>query len=179
MEASQALVVHDHRSQESLNELARMIETGEGPSGEVHRDPADVSREIIQQILAASSVEETERQVAESWRDFPGVPMEIRGFVWRPSTFTEEGGHPVFVVVRVNDLSAGVPRVLTTGAGNVMAQLVALARLGALVGAVRQLAFDQTAQGYKVYFLKTPEGHAPDGHLTEPGNAKEKAKAKA
>lgn len=159
------LAVRDHRSPEGLGEVTRLLLTKERSTQEVVEDPEDISREILAQILSATTIEETERLEAESWRELEGVPMEIRGFAWRPSSFEE--GHSVFFVVRANDLSGETPRpcILTTGSGNVMAQLVSLARLDGLVGAVREIAHDDTAAGFKVYYLRTPEGMSPTGHL--------------
>lgn len=151
--------------QQQLKGLGDMLLSKERTAPDVVREPEDVSREIIAQILAATSVDEIERQEAEGWAEYEGVPMEVRSIAWRPSTYEE--GHAIFFVVRANDLSVDPPaaRVLTTGAGNVMAQLIALAGLGALVGAIREYTTDETAQGFKVGFLRTPEGLSPTGHL--------------
>lgn len=162
---SHDLAVRDHRSSGSLAEVARLLLTKDRQTQEVVEEPEDVSREILAQILTATSIEDVERLEAEGWREYEGVPMEIRGFAWRPSTFEE--GHAVFFVVRAVDLRDGSSKILTTGSGNVMAQLVSLARLGGLIGAIREYATDTTAAGFKVGFLRTPEGHSPTGHLQD------------
>lgn len=168
MSDSQELVVRDHKSAEGLQELADILLTPRSDLPEqaaTVEDPEDISREILASILSAETVAEVERLEAEGWRERVGDPMEIRGFQWRPSTFEE--GQAVFFVVRANDLTVDPPKpvLLTTGSGNVMAQLVALARLNALVGAVREIAFDTTQGGFKVYYLKAPDGVDPAGHV--------------
>ena len=92
---------------------------------------------------------------AEGWRELEHVPVEITNFAWRPSSFEE--GHKVFVVVKGTRLDDGSSVVLTTGSGNVMGQLIALARLGKLPGAVREYHSEKTAGGFNVGWLRTPE----------------------
>lgn len=140
----------------AVQELEKALLEGKAPV-EVDRDPEDVSREIIAQLLAAESDEELERLEAEGWGNFVGVPFEIIDFVWRPSSFDE--GQPVFLVVRAMRMDDGSPHVLTTGSGQVMAQLANLAKRGRLP-AIRELTAAETKSKNTVYALKTPDSIA-------------------
>ena len=166
---SSELAVRDHRSAKALSELEQVIRTRELPAGAaVYEDPEETSRAIVASILDAETIEAVERIEAEGWAEYLGVPMRLYGWHWMPSAFAGEGGLPIYFVVAAEDLRDGRRRILTTGSANVIAQLHALTRLGGLVGAVRQLASDETRQGQTVYFLTTPEGHSPTGHLVDP-----------
>ena len=170
MEASQALVVRSSTDLAQVEELERIL-LGSADIPEVVSDPAQVSREIMAQLLAAESDEELEQMgAAIGWRELEGVPVEIKGFNWRPSTFEEGGGHRVFFVVRGTRLDTGENVVLTTGAGNVLAQLANMAKRGTLVGAVRAIhrAEKPTSNGYYPLWLTTP---------TQPSVQKAKEKA--
>ena len=137
----------------AIDELERSLRTGEAPN-EVERDPEEVGREIIAQLLDAATDAELERTEAEGWSNYLGVPMQVHSFVWRPSAYNE--GQPVFLVVRAIDPD-GNPHVLTTGAGQVMAQLVNLAKRNRLP-VIRELdSSDTNTPGRTVYFLRTPE----------------------
>ncbi len=119
-------------------------------------DPALIQREILERLLAAESDEELETfGAATGWRDLEGVPVEIHGFRWRPSTF-EEGAN-VFFVVQATRLDTGDPIVLTTGSINILGQLTNMAKRGTLVGAKRMLQKgSKTAAGYYPLWLVTP-----------------------
>lgn len=120
-------------------------------------DPQEISREIIAQLLSAETDEELEQVgAATGWRELAGVPVQIEGFRWRPSAFEE--GAPVFFVVTGTRLDTGERVVLTTGSGNVLAQLCNMAKRGTLQGAVRtvEIADKQTKSGFKPYWLRTP-----------------------
>jgi hypothetical protein len=141
-----------------LDELERIL-LGESELPEVVDDPAEISREIMAQLLAAESDEELEAVgSAVGWRELVGVPMELHGFRWRPSSFEE--GAPVFFVVNANRLDTGERVVLTTGSGNILAQLCNMARRGTLVGAIRalEIADTPTKQGFRPNWLRTPTG---------------------
>lgn len=149
----------------AIDELELALRTGELPEGQVVEvDPEEISRQMIAQLLDATTDEELERQEAESWKDFEDVPFEIHSFAWLPSTFDE--GQAVFLVVRAIDLRDGEPRVLTTGSGQVMAVLVNLAKRDRLP-AIRELRSGKTKVrvgddgkaigGFDVYWLETPE----------------------
>lgn len=148
-----SMVVRRSTDLAAINELEKALLEGKAPV-EVERDPEDVSREIISQLLAAESDEELERIEAEGWGEFVGVPFEILDFIWRPSSFDE--GQPVFLVVRAMRMDDGTPHVLTTGSGQVMAQLANLAKRNRLP-AIRELAEAETKSKRSVYWLKTPE----------------------
>jgi hypothetical protein len=156
MSKSQTITVRRSTNIVAIGELERALLEGEAPV-EVESDPVEVSREIIAALLAAESDEQLERLEAEGWGQYVGVPFEILDFVWRPSSFNE--GHPVFLVVRGMRMDDGSPHVLTTGSGQVMAQLANLAKRERLP-AIRELAAAETKAGNQVYWLKTPESIA-------------------
>jgi hypothetical protein len=162
-ETQNSMVVRRSTDIIAIDELERALRDGTMPA-EVERNPEDVSREIIAQLLDAESDEELERLEAEPWGGLVGVPFEIHGFVWRPSSFDE--GQPVFLVVRALRMDDGSPHVLTTGSGQVMAQLVNLAKRGSLP-CVRELASDTTKSQHTVYWLKTPDSIAEAKRLEQ------------
>lgn len=98
----------------------------DAPSAEVIDDPQEISRSIIAELLAASSDEELEMGGAVGWRELEGIPVVLKGFRWRPSSF-EEGG-PLYVIVQGYRTDTGEAVVLTTGSLNVLAQLSNMAR---------------------------------------------------
>jgi hypothetical protein len=141
-----------------LDELEKIL-LGDAELPDVVDDPAEISREIMAQLLAAESDEELEQVgQATGWRELPGVPVEIHGFRWRPSSFEE--GAPIFFVVNATRLDTGERVVLTTGSGNILAQLCNMARRGTLVGAIRalEIADKQTKQGFRPNWLRSPTG---------------------
>lgn len=153
-----------------LDELESIL-LGDAELPDVVDDPAEISREIMAQLLAAESDEELEQVgSATGWRELPGVPMELHGFRWRPSSYEE--GAPVFFVVNATRLDTGERVVLTTGSGNILAQLCNMARRGTLTGAVRalEIADTPTKQGFRPNWLRTPTASMIEA-------AKEKAEA--
>lgn len=153
-------LVSAHSSTElaSLDEFDSII-LGMSQAPEVEDDPDAISREIVMQLLSATTDAELSLQKATGWRDLLDVPVEIRGFRWRKSDYTE--GAPVYVLVQGTRLDTGeyLPAI-TTGSYNVLAQLSNLARRGQLPGAVWQLTESDkaTARGFKPLWLtKTPE----------------------
>jgi len=158
-----------------LDELEKIL-LGDADLPDVVDDPAEISREIMAQLLAAESDEELEAVgQATGWRELPGVPMELHGFRWRPSSYEE--GAPVFFVVNATRLDTGERVVLTTGSGNILAQLCNMARRNTLVGAVRALevADQPTKQGFRPNWLRTPT----DTMVTAAKEAAAKGKAPA
>ncbi len=169
-----------------LDELEKIL-LGDAELPDVVDDPAEISREIMAQLLAAESDEELEQVgTATGWRDLAGVPMELHGFRWRPSAFEE--GAPIFFVVSATRLDTGERVVLTTGSGNILAQLCNMARRNTLVGSIRalEIADKQTKQGFRPNWLRTPTAtmienakeKAANGDAPQPEKAKaEEAKA--
>lgn len=156
MTGSQEIAVRKSSDLAAVTELEQIL-LGEKEVPEVVDDPAEISREIIAQLLAAESDEELEQVgAATGWRDLAGVPVQIDNFRWRPSAFEE--GAPVFFVVTGTRLDTGERVVLTTGSGNVLAQLANMAKRGTLAGAVRQveIADTPTKSGFRPYWLRTP-----------------------
>lgn len=153
---TQEIAVRNHADVAALDDLEGIL-LGEKELPEIVDDPAEIQREIMAQLLAAESDEQLEQVGnATGWRELAGVPMELHGFRWRPSSF--EQGAAVFFVVDATRLDTGERVVLTTGSGNILAQLVNMARRGTLVGSVRALevADKETRQGFRPNWLRTP-----------------------
>jgi hypothetical protein len=161
MSKSQALVVRSSTDLSSLDELDECILTGKRV--ELLDDPETIQRQILEQLLGATSDEELEPTEPTGWRELAGVPIEVRSFSWRPSDYDEEGSSSVFVVVFGINLVTGEPVTLTTGARNVLAQLSNLARRGRfpIVRAVRE-SEKETKRGYRPLWLYTPDGYVRD-----------------
>ena len=170
MADTQALVVLSKGEKAQIEQIEKSLLTNEEFQGIADEDPGEVSREIIAQLLEAGSDAELERVEAVGWRDELGTPVEIRNVVARPSSFEE--GHRLFMVVRGIDLRDGAQIVLTTGSGQVMAQLVNRAKRGTLVGAkVKAVTTSKpTKQGFYPYWLTSVEG---DGAPTSESLRKE------
>lgn len=155
-QASTEIMVRSSTSLAALDEFDGIIR-GEIEAPVVVDDPEAISREIIDQLLAAESDDELQMGKALSWRDdLLGVPVEIHGFRWRPSTIEGGQGLPVFVIVSLTRLDSGDRVVATTGAANVLAQLSNMARRGTLnSGQVWKLveADAATARGFKPLWL--------------------------
>lgn len=152
-----AIPVRRSTDMESVIELDQIIRgQRNAPPPEVGTDdPAEISREIVSQILDSETVEDVFSVVgnATGWLELEGVPIEIDGFRWRPSDYEE--GAPVYLIVTGTRLDTGEAVALTTGSLNVEAQLVALAKQGRLTGqrvALRQ-ADKQTTKGFRPQHL--------------------------
>lgn len=158
--ASEVLpAVMDHRNAASLDRLNEILLTGELET-EVIDDPAEISRQIVAQLLGADSDLALQSfGEAEPWGEYLDVPMELHGFRWRKSEFEGEGA-PVYFIVDAIKLDDGSRRILTTGSMSVLAQLSNMARRGTLEGGVWMLheAEKPTRSGYKPRWLvQTPE----------------------
>lgn len=100
---------------------------------EVVEDPAEIQAEISQQIVSAESLTDLFAiGNATGWHELENVPVELRSFRWRHSSF-EEGG-PLYVVVSAVAVDTGEVLVLTTGSNTVLAQLYGLAKLEQIPG---------------------------------------------
>lgn len=168
---SQEIAVRKSTDLAALDELEQIL-LGEKEAPEVVDDPQEISREIIAQLLAAETDEELEQVgAAIGWRELAGVPVQIENFRWRPSAYEE--GAPVFFVVQATRLDTGERVVLTTGSGNVLAQLANMARRGTLAGAVRsvEIADKPTKSGFRPYWLRTPTAEMVNRARVEAGNA--------
>lgn len=155
--ASAVLAVRTSTDIEALGDLERILLTGKGPDSWPEETPEDASRAIIAQILSAETDDEIESiGQAEGWQELEGVPVQIQGFRWRKSDY--EQGPPVYCVVFGNRMDDGSAVVLTTGSGNVMAQLCTLAKRSKLPGAIRYLKrADRPTQGgfYPLMLFRT------------------------
>jgi hypothetical protein len=169
---TQEIAVRNHADVAALNDLEGIL-LGEKELPEIVDDPADIQREIMAQLLSAESDAELESVgSATGWRELAGIPMELHGFRWRPSSFEE--GAAVFFVVDATRLDTGQRVALTTGSGNILAQLVNMARRNTLVGSVRalEIADRETKSGFRPNWLRTPPEALVD-------KAKEKGAEKA
>ena len=149
-----ALAVRSSSDVAALDDFDRII-TGVIEAPDVIEDPEAISREIIMQLLAAETDEELQTfGGATGWRELLSVPVELRGFKWRKSDYSE--GSPIYVIVQGFRTDTGEAVILTTGASNVLAQLSNLARRRVLVGAVWSLeeAERETAAGFKPLHLR-------------------------
>lgn len=178
---AQEIAVRNSADLAAIDELEKIL-LGEAEVPPVVDDPAEISKEIIAQLLSAETDEELEQVgAAIGWRDLAGVPVELHGFKWRPSSFEE--GAPVFFVVSGTRLDTGENVVLTTGSGNVLAQLANMAKRGTLNGAIRQveIADKPTKNGFRPYWLRTPQSALPAeevvGEVVEDGVVDEEVPA--
>lgn len=155
MAKTQTLTVRSSQELAQIDELEKLLISGEKVEQTIVSDPAQVSREIIAELLAAESDDDLfAGRNAIGWRELPGLPIELAGFNWRPSTLEE--GSNIFFVVRGTRMDTGEKVVLTTGAGNVLAQLVNMAKRGTMVGAVVKLveAKNPTRAGFRPLSLE-------------------------
>lgn len=168
------VVIRKSNDLAQLAELERILLNDEVV--EVIDDPEAMSKEIMAQLLGAETDAELESfGNAIGWRELEGVPVEIRGFRWRPSDY-EEGASVYFVVEGValadvhvpatkttpaREVGAGQLVVLTTGSRNVLAQLTNLAKRGRIPGAIRMITKSErpTRGGFHPLWLATPPGH--------------------
>jgi hypothetical protein len=141
----------------ALDEFDRIL-TGQGEPPEIIDDPEEISRQIIMQLLAATTDEELQNfGGATGWRDLEEVPIKLKGFRWRPSSF-DEGG-PLYVIVNGFRTDTGEAVVLTTGSSNVLAQLSNMARRQTLIDSVWKLVKSEkaTAAGFRPLHLEKVE----------------------
>jgi hypothetical protein len=117
-------------------------------------DPTQAAIEIVAGILSATSPEQVlKRRETYSSRDLVGVPLEIRGYRVFNSAF--ESGPRVFFACDARRLDTGEEIIVTSGAANILAQLVALRKLGALPAKVRVATTAKpTRQGYYPLWLE-------------------------
>ncbi len=121
-------------------------------------DPEIVQRAIMARILSQDSVEgilDTGSGL-DSWGDLEGVPVSVLDVRFNVSTFEE--GPPVYAVVDVVVLKGkqeGERLLVSCGGTNVMAQLVALVKAGALPLDVKLTrTTKETRQGYRPLWLQ-------------------------
>lgn len=159
-EQTQEVALLSVDDQASLERFKEALLTGAVEASNVVTDPQEIARQIVAQLLVATSDEELENFGSTlSWSEIKGVPVEIRNFKWMESTF-EGDGPPVYVVVQGTRLDTGDPVTLTNGSMNVMAALANMAERGTLTGAVRLLteADKATKAGFRPLWLRSPEG---------------------
>lgn len=165
MSESQTLAVaKSSRDVAALDEFDELLLSGKRV--ELLDDPETLQREILRQLLAASTDEELEPADPVGWRELVGVPIEIHSFTWRPSDYDEEGSSNLYVIVRGKNLLDGSSVTITTGARNVLAQLSNLARRGRfpVVRAIKE-SDRATQRGFRPLWLYTPAGYASEGEL--------------
>lgn len=150
MTKAQTLEVRGSTELAQIDELEGYILDRSKKAEPVIDDPDAVGREIVQRLLEATDDAELfSSQKAIGWRTLLGLPIELGGFRWRPSTLEE--GSNIFFVVFGKRMDNGEPVVLTTGASGVLAQLVNMAKRGTLVGAIVKMeeASKPTAAGFR------------------------------
>lgn len=153
-----ALAVRRSTDMAALVDLEDALRNGRMEADDVIDDPEQISRQIIEELLGAETDEELESVgTAVGWLEYLGVPMEIQGFRWRKSDYTE--GAPFYFIVSAIDLRDGEHVIVTTGSKNVIAALINLGKRDRLP-CVRVLAQAEkpTTKGYYPQFLvSTPE----------------------
>lgn len=126
-------------------------------------DPAAMSRQIMERILAAESFEDAfTQQNLTPWRSMLGVPVVVRDVHFNRSTVATDGGPSVYAVVDVQPIDtksgelAGEPVSVTCGGANVLAQLVKGLEQGWLLEEKRPVRMieNATAQGYGALWLE-------------------------
>jgi hypothetical protein len=151
------LVVQRSNDLAALIDLGRVLTTGQFDS-EIIEDPEQISRQIVEELLAAETDEELEQVGnASGWLDFEGVPVEVRGFRWRKSDYDE--GAAIYLIVQATDMRDGASLVLTTGSKNVIAQLINLARRDRFPTVKILTRADKPTKGgfYPQWLKSTPE----------------------
>ena len=149
---SDSLAIRSSADVASLDQLDEILRGGDF-NVEVVDDPAEVSKQIVNELLNAKTDDELEYVgTAEGWGEYEGIPIEIRSFRWRPSDFDNSA---IYAVVFGTRLDTGDPVTLTTGSLNVMAALSNMARRGLFPGAIRILkrAEKPTKANFYPHFL--------------------------
>jgi len=125
---------------------------------EIEIDPAQVARQIVEQIVTAPSIEAAfaERPVWHA-TEFLNRVFKLRGVKWLPSSF--EGGPAVFAAVDAVDTTTGELGIFTTSAYKQLAKLYVLARDGGFPRLVLNKQSDRpTAAGFwPMDFENVPE----------------------
>lgn len=108
-----------------INELGEMVEVKNWVMALPAADgDEDASERIMQRILdAETSADILTPEKGEGLRDHVGEELVIHDARWRPSTQNKVIG--AFLVLDVELVKTGEHRVMTTGANNVVAQIVA------------------------------------------------------
>lgn len=168
--ASQEISLRDSTNVAALSELKEIL-LGKKAAEQIITDPEVITREIVAQILSADSDEELQINQATPWQDLAGIPVEIHGFRWRPSSYEE--GAPVFVVVDANRMDNGDRVVLTTGSYNILAQLTNLAERERFPSIWKlEVSTKATSRGYYPLWLvkATPDEEALAKSMTDAKN---------
>lgn len=133
---------------------------------EVLEEPEQISREIMQRLMNAGSLNELEVRKPLGWRrDLADVIVVVHGFQWRPSKYRAggeradegTGGPNVYFVVDGTRTDTGERGPITTGSANVLAQLVACAKLQAFPVQAKLIELPSTSRGFNPLALTFPE----------------------
>lgn len=122
----------DVRSSSSLD-ISQIMELekallGEGELPDVSQDPEEAGRDILMRILYAENDDEAEQvNTAIGWAELAGIPIEIQGFKWLPSTI-EGSGTSMYIVVFGYRMDEYEEVALTTSSKNVIAQILNYAK---------------------------------------------------
>lgn len=119
-------------------------------------DPEQMSRLILERIMAAETFEEAfVPQKIDAWRDkYLEVPVKVLGVHFNRSTI-EGGLSSVYAVVDLVDTNTGETATVTCGGRNVLVQLLKMLEKGEeWMDREVRLTQRQTSEGYKVLWLE-------------------------
>lgn len=125
-------------------------------------DPEQVSRAILERILAAESFDEAFRTQARlvAWREYVGRPCVVEGVHFN-RTGIKDAATQMYAVVDVRWSDTGEAETVSCGGRNVLAQLLVGLRRGWIgtpgSNEVR-LASRDTAEGFRVLYLEDTGG---------------------
>jgi hypothetical protein len=131
----------------------------DGEALPVSNDPEAVSRAIIDRIATAETFEEAfAPQELKGWKEFIGVPVQVKSFKLNPTTYgaDENGGSSVYAVVDIVTPD-GVLESVTCGGRNVLTQLVRGLEKGWLEDHTFALESKPTAGGNEALWLRAVE----------------------
>jgi hypothetical protein len=126
---------------------------------EMKRDSADVSDQIMANILSADTVDDVFAQtegeagtlIASESRY--GVPLRVQSVTLNESTFSE--GPPAYCVLGCVNLGSGANEVIGCGASNVLAGMIKLHQLDAFpIDVVIYESAKRTGNGYNVVLMR-------------------------
>lgn len=122
----------------------------------VVEDAEDAQRQIVQRILSAESADEVlAAQETTPARELIDQPLQLEAVRWIRSNLPDQQGIGVFALVAAIHGATGDRHLITTGALQIMAQLLKLNQLGAFpVNAVIRQKDQPTAAGFRPMWLE-------------------------
>jgi hypothetical protein len=89
-------------------------------------DPELMARAIAERVMNAESFEEaTDKQDLDAWSNYLGVPVTIETFHLNPTSFLQDGQPSCYAIVSLVRMDDGESLVVSCGARNVLAYLLA------------------------------------------------------